>query len=117
MTYKINGVNMPSPEIKTPEEDGVFDGENAGRDEIGVLHRDVIRAGVRRWDYTHRMISTAQKNEFKALCRLPKVNIEVPYAGADTEFAVVHGKFSRAARVFYDGNEELWDVEVAWIEL
>lgn len=115
MRYKINGVEMPSPEVDFEEEDNNLDGENAGRDEIGVMHRDVIRTGVGKWSFTHRMLTQAQRLQLRNLCRLKSVSIEVIHQDGHIEKATVYGKISPMKPEA--ASDSLFRCEVAWVEL
>ncbi len=113
--YYINNVEMPSPEVDFEEEDNTFDGENAGRDERGVMHRDIIRTGVGKWNFTHRMLTQAQRIQLRNLCRLPQVNIKVVHADGHTETATVYGNIG--AMTPETGADSLFKCTVAWVEL
>lgn len=115
MRYYINDVEMPSPEYDYDEEDNNLDGENAGRDEIGVLHRDIIRTGVGKWVFDHRMLTQAQKLQLRNLCRLSQVAFKLIYIDGHTETATVHGRISGMKPE--TAADSLFKCTVAWVEL
>lgn len=60
MTYtgwKVDGVELPTPNADVMCSESDLDAEGSGRDELGYMHRIVARHRVKKWSFSYATIN------------------------------------------------------------
>lgn len=118
MFYKINGVQMP-PFVSFESEDNNLYGENTGRDEAGYNHLDLIRAGVRKWNVKHHMITKGELNQIKQACGALSFSFN-GFSSAGYVTATCYATISGQQCLMYKDDSDTgsyWACDVAIVEM
>lgn len=114
-SYKIDNVTMPlgitsfSPEIHD------LYGEATGRDEAGINHLELIRAGTRKWVIKHAFL-TSQEMEKLVKALKPKGFRVEAYHPLGNVAASCYGTAQVTLSAKPGSLEIFWDVDVSLIE-
>lgn len=65
--WKIDGVDVPTPNADVVCSESDLDGEGSGRDELGFMHRIVIRSRVKKWSFRYSAINEEKYNAIKEI--------------------------------------------------
>lgn len=58
--YYVDGKPLLDPDLNVEITKNDLDSAETGRDESGVMHRIVLREGVRTWGFTYAILSAAE---------------------------------------------------------
>lgn len=118
MDWKINDVVLPSPTDIQPEINDLYS-EETGRDEAGVNHIDLVRAGVRKWNLTFEMITLGQLKAIEDAVDAKGFGFTGFKAGGWVTVDNCHGKLSgqKLLAYFGDGDDDsFWGCQLAVVE-
>ena len=65
--YKVDQAPMLAPDAGVNLSWNDIDGDAAGRDAAGYLHRQVLRSGVRTWEFTYSHLSEQELHYLNGL--------------------------------------------------
>lgn len=111
--YYINGNKMPDYDECEPESTDLY-GENTGRDESGVNHLDLIRAGVRKWKFSHKMLTAEEVRKISKSLNPLGFQFKGLFDG-EVVTANCYGNIKRKQRAVAS-TKVYWDCEVTIIE-
>ena len=67
--FYIDGIPLLAPDRDVEISENDLDSSDSGRDESGVMHRIVIREGVRTWAFNYAILTAADYSYIKELFR------------------------------------------------
>lgn len=113
MSYKINNTTMPDYTSISPEVHDLY-GEGTGRDEAGINHLELIRAGTRKWKIKHEMLTN---DEIETLVNaLDPLGFSMTgYHPLGNSASSCYGTITISFRSI-DGDGYRWDADVSIIE-
>ncbi len=65
--YKVDGKPMLEPDLGVEISEADLDASDTGRDESGVMHRVVVREGVRTWNFAYGLLDLEDYSYIKSL--------------------------------------------------
>lgn len=65
--YKVDGLPMLEPDTGAEISETDLDASDSGRDESGVMHRVVVREGMRTWNFSYALLDSCDYNYLKSL--------------------------------------------------
>lgn len=114
-SYKIDNVTMPLGITSfTPEIHNLY-GEGTGRDEAGINHLELIRAGTRKWQIKHSFL-TSQEMETLVNALKPKGFSVEAYHPLGNQASSCYGTAQVSMSAKPGSLEIYWDVDVSLIE-
>lgn len=63
--WKVDGVELPTPNADVGCSESDLDAEGSGRDELGYMHRIVIRHRVKKWSFKYKTINEEKYEKIK----------------------------------------------------
>lgn len=63
--WKIDGIELPTPNADVVCSESDLDAEGSGRDELGYMHRIVLRHRVKKWSFVYGTINEQRYETIK----------------------------------------------------
>lgn len=107
--FQVDGQPILVPDAEVGFSYTDLDGSDSGRDEAGIMHRDVIRHKVGTWNFSYSQLTTEELNYMESLFGEKAVFSFTAPSRTDPDTSVTVTAYrSNYATSWYNAKAKLW---------
>ena len=80
--FFVDGQPLLAPDVNVNVTENDLDGEDSGRDEAGFMHRQVLRFGIKTWEFVYAVLDAEDYSYIQSLFQ-GKAEFEFTYKNPD----------------------------------
>ena len=92
--FFVDGRPLPDPDVDVNVTENDLDGEDSGRDEAGFMHRQVLRFGVKTWEFVYAVLDAEDYLYIQSLLQ-GKAEFKFTYKTSDGSSATTRAYSSK----------------------